>query len=211
MAGYYLYSIDSGVFTQLTTNPTKENGLIIADALLEELEDFLEDIEDEADVAFWPQEREALADLIVKRLAMPDWYADLSLDNAEMWDNVLLMLQDDAGDELGLNFECAKYESVYWDCAELAAAQGATMMAEPNFGGSGFRYSVQPADKEFMYSIYTPQQAKELLAQLQSVESHFIGLPDEPESPREQFFEGLLPPVTNAVENNRFLWVQTDT
>ena len=47
--------------------------------------------------------------------------------------------------------------------------------------------------------------------QLQAVESHFASLPDGEATPREQFFEGLLPSVQNAVDNRRILWVQTDT
>lgn len=214
MAGYFIYNIDSDVFTQLTTNPTREQGLILADYLLEEFEDYLEDYDDESDAQIWPRDRDGLAGFIVKRFAMSDWYSDLSMDNANMWDNVLHALQDEPGEEIGLDLQCPDYESIYWDCAEIAAAQGASMMAESVFGGSAFRYSGKPSSKYTvypMYSFFVPQQVKELFAQLKSVESHFATLPGGEGSPREQFFEGLLPPVTYAAENNRVLWVQTDT
>lgn len=214
MAGYFIYNIDADAFTKLTTSPTKEHGLILADFLLEELEDYLEDFDNEGDAELWPREREPLADFIVKRLAMPDWYSDLSMDNANMWDNVLHALQDEPGDELGLDFQCSDYESIYWDCAKIAAAQGASMMAEPVFGGSGFRYSGKPSSEYSVYPTYSfflPAQVKQLLSQLKAIEPHFASLPSGEGAPNEQFFEGLLPSVTQAADGGRVLWVQTDT
>lgn len=79
MAGYLLYSLDTDVFTQLTTSPTREQGLILAD----------HHCQHEGRSSLWPADREALADVIVKRLAQPDWYSDLSFEDADMWDNVL--------------------------------------------------------------------------------------------------------------------------
>ena len=162
----------------------------------------------------WPDDRAALARLIMKRLALPDWYSDLSYDDACMWDNVVISLQREPAEQLGLDFQCSDYESIYWDCAEIAAKKGAKMMAEPVFGSSGFRYFGKPTSEYSnypMYSLFTPAQAQQLLTQLQAVEPHFGALPDGEGSPHEQFFEGLLPAVQHAAENGRVLWVQTDT
>ncbi|WP_425395930.1 hypothetical protein [Aeoliella sp.] len=214
MAGYFLYTIDNDAFTRLTTSPTKEDGDALADFILEELEDYLDDFDDESDAKMWPADRDGLSALIVKRLALPDWYSDLTYDNANMWDNVLFALQDEPGEQIGLDFQCYDYESIYWDCAEIATEQGASMMAEPTFGSSGFRYFGKPSTEYAvypMYSLLVPDKAKELLAQLQAVEPYFSSLDEGEGMPREQFFEGLLPPVRSAVENNRALWVQTDT
>lgn len=212
MAGYFLYTIDNSVFTRLTNSPTKEQGLALADYLCEDLEDYLDEFEDEADAVMWPGDREQLAELIVKRLAMSDWYSDLSDDNALMWDNVLSALNDEPGEAIGVDFQCADYESIYWDCADIAAKQGATMMAERVFGCSAYRYFGKLSKYyDPMYSLYMPDETKTLLAQLEAVKPHFASLPEDEGSPREQFFEGLLPVVEQVVANNRVLWVQTDT
>ena len=123
MAGYYISSIDNEAFIQLTTTPTIEQGLILADVLLVEMEYYVEnEFHNPSDADIWPRERNALAEIIIKRLASSDWYSDLSMDNANMWDQVVCALQDDA---FGLDNQLADYESIYWDCAEIAAANNA--------------------------------------------------------------------------------------
>ena len=162
----------------------------------------------------WPRERAALADLIIRRLAQPDWYSDLSYEDACFWDDVVRALQDEPGERMGIDVQFSDYESIYWDCAEIAAEQGATMMAEPAFGSSGFRFFGKPKIRYGnypMYSLFLPGQAAQLLAQLERVEPHFRSLPGGEGTPHEQFFEGLLPAVRGAVESGRVLWVQTDT
>lgn len=213
MAGYYLYSIGGRVFHQLTTSPTKKQGLALADGILEDFDDLADEFGDPAEADRWPQERGALADVIVQRLAAADWYSDLSADGAQLWDHVVFSLQDEPGMRIGIDFQCYDYESIYWDCAEIAAAHGAPMMEEPGFGGSGFRYFGKPkSDFWPMYSLLLPEQSQQLLTQLKAAEPHFASLADEDEgSPREQFFEGLLPPVQHVVQTGRVLWVQTDT
>lgn len=210
MAGYYIYSIDHGVFHQLTTAPTLDQGHILADSMLES---FAESDDERTD--FWPDDREALTRLIMDRLVRSDWYSDLSIEDAQTWDDLIFSWQQVTGEELGIDFQCYDYESIYWDCAEIAASKGATMMAEPTFGNNGFRFTPKGPRMESydpIYSFFLPDQCRELLRQLRSVEPHFASLPDKDEgSPREQFFEGLLPPVVDVVERNRVLWVQTDT
>jgi hypothetical protein len=214
MAGYFIYSIDNRVFTQLTTSPTKEQGLALADHTLESIDYYLDDFDDKSEIVMWPKDRDALAEVIVKRLATADWYSDLSLDGAQMWDHVVAALDDEPGELIGIDFQCYDYESIYWDCAWIAAEHGASMMAEPTFGSSGFRYFGKPSSKYGvypMYSLFVPEQTRTLLSQLEAVEPFFASLPDEEGSSREQFFEGLLPPVRHAAANGRVLWVQTDT
>ncbi|MEQ8210229.1 MAG: hypothetical protein RH917_10390 [Lacipirellulaceae bacterium] len=213
MAGYFLSTLDRAKFEQLITNPSDEQATLLAEAFLEELEDFLEDVEEESDRELWPTDEEGLAAFIKKRLAMPDWYSDLSLDNALVWDRLHDLFFDEPGEEIGLDPQMSDYESIYWDCAEIAAAQGASLMAEPKFGNSGFRYHGKPSDGGVypMYSVFAGEELSELATQVKSVESHFATLEEGEDTPREMFFECLLPMVTGAVENDRVLWVQTDT
>lgn len=88
------------------------------------------------------------------------------------------------------------------------------MLAEPEFGNRGFRYFGKPSSRYPnypMYSLYFPEQTRRLLTQLKAVEPHFKAMADGEGSPREQLFEGLLPPVQEAVAECRILWVRTDT
>jgi hypothetical protein len=213
LAGYFLYTLNHQVFTQLTTAPTREQGLQLVASLRAALEEAEEEAEDEQPT-IWSGSREALANQIVTRLARPDWYSDLSYKDASAWDGVVFALQDTPGRAFRIDFQCTDYGGIYWDCAEIAAAQGAAMMAEPAFGSSGFRYFGKPSSEYSnypMYSLFTREQTRELLSQVERVEPHFRSLPEGEGSPKEQFFEGLLPVVREVVVKDRVLWVQTDT
>jgi len=214
MAGYSLCSLNNNTFSALITSPTLEQGLALANCILDELGDLLEEFENQAEAAKWPTERDPLADLIITRLALPDWYSDLGYDSACLWNNVLYGLQGEAGELIGIDVQYSDYEGLYFDVAEIAAKQGASMMDDPTFGSSGFRYSGKPACELTvwpLYSIFTPKQTQRLLLELEAVEPYFASMPKGDGSPHEQFFEGLLPTVRKAANDRRFLWVDTDT
>ncbi len=209
MAGYYIYSLDSEVFSQLTTKPTDDQARFAAQVLLLELDRFAAD---ELDAAKLTKDPDTLAPLVKRRLASADWYGDLTYHEAVVWDDMLRQFSNELGKQLNLDFECTSgWESIYWDCASAANEQGATMMAEPSFGNSGFRYFGKPTSdwNPFpMYTFYEPQRVQELLAQLESVAPWFQSQGGETE---EEFVEGLLIPVRNTAAAKRMLWVQTDT
>jgi hypothetical protein len=214
MAGYYIYSLDADAFEQLTASPTREQALVLADSILDGLEDALEEYGDDqaADPSKWPLDRKSLADRIQKRLASADWYADLTYGDAAIWDDMLHNLQDEPGEKLGIDFQCENDGFLYWDAAAIAARHGAPMMAEPKFGNSGFRYSGKSkGDIDLMYSFYLPAQTQILLKQLEKAVPHFETLPDDEDGDRDQFFRGLLEPAKRIVEAGRVMWVQTDT
>lgn len=214
MAGYHIYSLDAAAFEQLTTAPTAEQGRVLAEAVVEDLEDLLDEYfeEDAADPKKWPQNAKRLAESIGKRLAMPDWYADLTLGDSFIWDTILHTLSDEPGEELGLDFRCENDGYLYWDAAIIASKHGAPMMAEPQFGNAGFRYSGQSkGDVDLLYTFYLPAQVRQLLAQLEKAVPHFETLPEDEEGDRDQFFRGLLDPVKQIAADGRVMWVQTDT
>lgn len=209
MAGYYLYSLDPEVFSQLTTQPTDDQARFAAQSLLLVLDEFEADALDAAKLT---KDLDTLAPLVKKRLASADWYGDLTYHEAVAWDGMLRQFSNELGKQLNLGFECTSdWESIYWDCANAANDQGATMMAEPSFGNSGFRYFGKPTSdwNPFpMYTFYDPQRVQELLAQLDSVAPWFHSQGGETE---EEFVDGLLIPVRNTATAKRVLWVQTDT
>ncbi len=215
MAGYFIQSLDAAVFEQLVTAPTTAQCAALADALIDDLEELLDeyDGEDAADPAKWPRQRGALAKAIGARLAAADWYADLTLGDSVIWDNgVVGGLDDKPGEAIGIDFRCEQDGFLYWHAAKRAARHGAPMMAEPAFGNAGFRYSGKSkGDVDLLYTIYLPPQVRQLLAQLEAVVPHFEALPDEPDGERDQFFRGLLEPVRAIAAAGRVMWVQTDT
>lgn len=216
MAGYYLYSFNYEAFTQLVNTPTIEQGGAIADWILENFDatDVPRYLKKNPEFNIWSRDREALANQILDRLPLPDWYSDLIYENAVIWERVISALRNEAGDAIGIDFDVSDFESIYWDCAEEAATFGATMMAEGKFGHGGFRYFGKPAvEWQYwpMYSLYPPEKAKELLSQLEAIEPHMATLPEGEFSPKEQFFEGLLPFVREMVERGRMIHIQTDT
>lgn len=216
MAGYSICSLDAQVFQQLTTAPTMEQCLLLADSALHGLDEALDEYSNDlaADPNKWPTDREALAKSIQNRLTSADWYADLTFGDACIWDhNVLGALADEAGQQIGIDFQCENDCFLYWDAAEIAAEHGASMMAEPKFGNNGFRYSGKSrTDLELLHTIYLPADVEKLLQQLEDVLPHFESLPDEgADGNYAQFFEGLLEPVRRICAAGRVMWVQTDT
>ncbi|MBN9521297.1 hypothetical protein J0H58_22715 [bacterium] len=215
MAGYFIQSLDAAVFEQLVTAPTPAQCAALAAAVVDDLEDLLDEYDgaNAADPAKWPRTRGALAKAIGARLAAADWYADLTRGDAVIWDNsVLRGLDDKPGEVIGIDFRCENDGFLYWDAPKRAARHGAPMMAEPAFGNAGFRYSGKSrGDIDLLYTIYEPPRVRLLLAQLEAVVPHFEALPDEPDGERDQFFRGLLEPVRTIAAAGRVMWVQTGT
>lgn len=216
MAGYFIQSLDAAVFEQLVTAPTPAQCRALADAVIDDLEELLDeyDGEDAADPAKWPRNRGALAKAIGARLAAPDWYADLTLGDTVIWDNgVIGSLDSEAGEAIGIDFRCEQPADafLYWHAAKRAAAHGAPMMAEPAFGNAGFRYSGKSkGDIDLLYTLYQPPRVRALLAQLEAAAPHFAALPADAGGERDQFERGLLAPVRAIAAAGRVMWVQTD-
>jgi hypothetical protein len=224
VAGYHINSLDPTVWEQLTTAPTSEQGLVLAGGVRNDLRDMLADYEggdddDEEDAddtapdpAKWPLDRRLLAEAIRRRLASPDWYADLTMGDADIWDNILYSLADRPGKKIGIGFRCENDGLLYWDAAGVAARHGAPMMAGPGFGNGGFRYSGRARGEfDLMYTIHPPAQVRRLLGQLERAAPHFEALPAVEYGDRDQFFRGLLEPVRRIAGAGRVMWVRTDT
>ncbi|NNJ25093.1 hypothetical protein [Alienimonas chondri] len=214
MAGYFIYSLDGDAFTQLVTEPTDAQARALAEHLLSE------DYRDDTAKVGWPTELAPLADLVKTRLAKADWYGDLTEGQADVWDNLVHSFAHEPGEACGLDFECTDYESIYWDCAEFAAANGAPLMEEKTFGCSGFRCPPEKRSQlERYYHLMTPAETRTLHEQLKAVEPHAAALPgfnpkamdDDDESVATQFFLGLYNPVADIAARGRALYVQLDT
>ena len=90
MAGYYIYSIESDVFGQLTTSPTTKQAVVLADWILDVERYAHYDLQGNS---LWPCDRDAMADILARRLTSSDWYSDLSYADALVWDEIVYSLQ----------------------------------------------------------------------------------------------------------------------
>jgi hypothetical protein len=116
MAGYIIYSLDWGKFQQFVGRPTP--GQLVAFA--SRLWDGLEDREfDEGDpILGWPTNAKALAPIAAKRLAMPDWYGDLSATGKGLWEGTVFVACMNC-EEFDVGFRVDN-DGIYFDVIELA-------------------------------------------------------------------------------------------
>ncbi|MBI3464403.1 MAG: hypothetical protein HY000_15305, partial [Planctomycetes bacterium] len=78
MAGYIIYSLDWDKFRRFVEQPTKQQLLAFADLLSDEFDRHRREFNKGDPVSKWPSDRESLAKIAAQRLALPDWYGDLS-------------------------------------------------------------------------------------------------------------------------------------
>lgn len=214
MAGYFINSLDPAAFHHLTTAATLSHGLLLADVVLDQLDELMDEYgdEDAATARLWPRDRHALARAIQKRLVAPAWYADFTLGDGTIWDGLLHEMITELDHHLGLDVRAENDGYLYWDAAERAAGLGAALMAEPRFGNYGFRYAGRSrGELELLYTVHLPDVTRTLLRQLEQVAPAFEALPDEEDGEKAQFVQGLLDPVRRIVAEGRVMWVQTDT
>ncbi len=207
MAGYTIFSIDREPFEQLTTSPTIEQALVLADIALKR-----EQLPSNNDK--WPSDRDRLVEQIRQRLGSADWYSDLTYAEGVFWEyEVVAPIK--GNEALGVQeYWDTDFDSIYWDVCQEARKKGAAMMDDKTFGHSGFRYFGKPTSEWNMFpmhSIFSVHETKQLYEELQSVETHFAKLKKKKAELFEEFFDGLMTPVRVAAENERLLWVVTDT
>ena len=209
MAGYLLHSLSNEVFQQLITSPTREQALVLADYMLGDVMPYSDEFEFFEEPEIWPEDRDALADRIIAHLAQPEWYTGLRIESARKWDLLVQSLRDEPGEALGIDFRYLDDEPISGDCIETKAKLGATMMTD--LGSRGFRYYGKPAAEDWpTYSILLPEMLQTLLIQLEGIETKMESSAGGYGSPRQQYFDVLMPTVREVIAQGRALWVQTD-
>src|SRR5262249_406875 len=87
MAGYIIYSLDWGKFQKFVQSPTPGQLAAFASRLCDGLDEYEFD---EGDLMrAWPTKAKALAPIAAKRLALPDWYGDLSAAGRTLWESAI--------------------------------------------------------------------------------------------------------------------------
>jgi hypothetical protein len=119
MAGYIIYSLDWGKFQTFVNSPAPGQLIAFARWLCDGLEEYEFD---EADpVRTWPTKPKALAPVAARRLALSDWYGELSATGKALWEGAIVgVCMDDQGIDFGFRVD---NDGIYWDVMELAWKQ----------------------------------------------------------------------------------------
>ena len=120
MAGYFIYSLDWAKFCGLVERPTQRQLTLLANELAEGLEDLEGEFEDGDPVLQWPRDPKALTLVVAQRLALPDWYGDLSRWGKELWERTIDVACMNRGLGVGLRVDG---EGVYWEVIDIARRQ----------------------------------------------------------------------------------------
>ena len=118
MAGYIIYSLDWHKFQQFVERPTADQLAALEKLLSEGLEENDGEFDEDDLVLTWPTQAGALAQIAAKRLALPDWYGDLSTPGKNLWEGVVFQACMNC-DEIDVGFRVDS-NGVYWDVIEAA-------------------------------------------------------------------------------------------
>ncbi|MCI0638759.1 MAG: hypothetical protein L0Y72_03210 [Gemmataceae bacterium] len=148
MAGYIIYSLDWPKFRDMVERPTQQQLTLLARVLAEERENLDGEFEDADPILEWPSDPESLAPVVAKRLALPDWYGDLSRAGKQLWEGTVFSACMNCT-KLGLDFRVDN-DGVYWDVIEVGwkhlgvVPYTITDVALSAFGTRPFRYHQSP-------------------------------------------------------------------
>lgn len=218
MAGFIIYSLDWPKFQQMVEGPSPQQLTLLAKELAAEREELDGEFDDGDPILDWPEDAKSLVSIVAKRLAMPDWYGDLSRAGKDLWEQTIYGACMNCK-KLGLGFRVDS-DGVYWDLLQVARdalhvpPNQVTSVALSAFGNRPFRYH-PPAkrvtrfdDWSPTHSMHPPEEVQKMLAELKSVEAAIVASNDEV---RRQYEEELLPSVAKVAKDGRLLFIGVDT
>lgn len=147
MAGYIIYSLDWGKFQQFVEHPTRGQLAAFASLLCDGFEEYDGEFDEGDPVLAWPTDAKMLAPVAARRLALPDWYDDLSATGKSLWEGAVVNASMNC-DEIDLGFRMDN-EGVYWDVIQLAWKHLGVVpgqisdVALSAFGKRPFRYHIR--------------------------------------------------------------------
>jgi hypothetical protein len=166
MAGYIIYSLDWDKFRKFVERPAPGQLTAFASRLCDGLNEY--EVDEGDPMRAWPTKAKALAPIAAKRLAMPDWYGDLSAAGKAVWEGAIFGLCMDC-DEIDVGFRVDN-DGVYWDVMELAWKQLGVVpgqisdVALSAFGYRPYRYhpETKPAKTRKEYDKEEAKRRSEL-------------------------------------------------
>jgi hypothetical protein len=228
-AGYIIYSLDADKFRRLITSPTSAELTAFGKLLAAGLEEFDGEFDEDDPISEWPTDTQSLARIAAQRLALSDWYGDLSYSGKNLWEGVIFgACQANKKFDVGFRVD---NDGIYWDVIhvawkELGVPQGTVNdVALSTFGTRPFRYHPRPTpkkkpwlgfgsgggDDEYtpMHSMHMPDEVARMRAELTSVgpalKATKVG------DARQQYEADLLPAIERIAADGRMLFVQVDT
>jgi hypothetical protein len=217
MAGFILYSLDWDKFNALIQKPTPDQLSVLAKSIASQREEMDGQFDDDDPVAEWPEDRKSLAPIIAVRLALPDWYSDLSEAGRQLWETAFYVACM-RSKKIDLDFRVDS-DGVYWDVVSLIVEQLGDQPERPGksamsrFGTVPFRFHPTASDESSdwtpMHSMHPPEEVKQMLTEIQSVAAT-VEASDEDDI-RKQFTDELLPALEQVAADGRMLFIQVDT
>lgn len=244
MAGYRIYSVDWDEFQKFVMHPSDKQLLAFTkwisegrggdDDESEDDDEFQEDdeLEDEDDdeldggeaVRDWPTEPEELRVLVKERLALDDWYGDLSDGARQDWETAVNYFCSEGANGVGFRVD---HDGVYWDVIDLArkqfkvaANQISPDVALSAFGQRPYRYFPTASESNSMdddydfdawqptHSMHTPDEVRKMLEELESVASAIEASKDQQAI---HDYDALVGVLEQLAEEKRMLFIQVDT
>src|SRR5262249_31505068 len=115
MAGYVVYSLDWGKFSAMVERPTERQLLALAKLVADGLEELDGEFDEGDPVLDWPTDAKSLVPVVAARLALADWYGDLSRQGKELWEGAVF----EASRGRGLGFR-VESDGIYWHVIDIA-------------------------------------------------------------------------------------------
>jgi hypothetical protein len=216
MAGYFLYSLDWQKVQQFLEKPSDADVRAMAESISDYLDELDGEIEDDDPEALWPSDPNDLENLVRNRLAMLDWYGDLSDSGKQIWERSLTGLC--ASDTLNpFDFECES-DGIYWNIVEEAMkfySLPRNVLSEnviSHFGTRPFRY----AQKEKLrfdswhpyHSMHSPEDVAALETSFKEAKSAIL---KSRHREVKDDYEELMPVLEKVAKAKRVLYVSVDT
>ncbi|WP_040352878.1 hypothetical protein [Blastopirellula marina] len=226
MAGYFLYSLDTGSVEKFLADPTSDQLTRYAKPLAKSLQKQRDDLEPTDPLHDWPTDAEALTPLVQQRLATIDWYADLSVRGKGLWEGAAFSFLTDKRSRKEFNFR-AESDGISFTILEKlhehfgVAADTVTDRMFTQFGKMPLRCRYRQLDRpsweDFCdglvyvpwHGVHSTADAAQLIEELKAAEPTVLA-DDDAEVERE-YAEELLPMLEKIVKKQRLLFVQVDT
>lgn len=183
-AGYIIYSLDTNKFRELVEHPTPGQLAALGQLLSDAFEEFDGQFEEGDPILEWNTNSGSFAQIAAQRLALPDWYSDLSVTGKHLWESVIFNACMNC-DEIDVGFRVDN-DGIYWDVIEIAWKKLGVFSNKNNdialatFGKQPFR----------SHASVTPGEGDDPDANLESLNALAEFLKTAKENP-ETFLDGL--------------------
>jgi hypothetical protein len=212
---YEFHSIDPKDFDKLIGGPTKKQLTLIAEFLAMGLDVFAPSFPKKDPVLDWPNDLAALADLAKSRLALDDWYTDLSFSERAVWQlgfynpiDKLVKVRGEAGCDYALI-------DLVQETLGVPRNKVVDKIMMSGFGVRPFRCTAKAATPKPNRS-WVPPHSIHLPTELEQLQSELSTTADAIRATRDrqiisEFNDELMPTLAKLIKQKRILFVHVNT